>query len=89
MSKLARERKKHWRVVKAIAKEQSIAILEPKKPSRGFWKYWEELYSIPFISFQPPIITEEEAEESGIRGLNINGFWYDELGEEDDKNKSN
>lgn len=31
MSKLARDRKKHWRIVKAVAKLQGMTLYEPKK----------------------------------------------------------
>ena len=51
MSKLARERKKHWRVVKAIAKEQGIELLEPRK--KYLPNYWYTLGTRPAPNFIP------------------------------------
>lgn len=92
MSKLARDRKKHWRIVKAVAKLQGMTLYEPKKANNIIKYPWIPI-SGSFASFIaqglrlaifPPRsnfiyfhVSNDEG-ESQLSGRSIDHIWFDE-----------
>ena len=81
MSKLARERKKHWRIIRAEAKKQAILLYEPKSIKRLFYMPWRQ-QSVP-VTFSASVIAKSSSihyyssnknDDDELRGLTLMVF---------------